>query len=120
MEILGQTSHTVSEVSFKVGFGSTSYFIKCFREHYGYPPGEVGKREEIGNNTGATSTKQRQLVAIMFTDIEGYTSLMQKDEKKGGGGGGGVLAIESGTEKYLTLRPKNIAGVSCSISVMVH
>lgn len=46
MEILRQTSHTVSEVSYKVGFGSTSYFIKCFREYYGYPPGEVGKRVE--------------------------------------------------------------------------
>ena len=28
LEILGQDSMTVSEVSFKVGFGSTSYFIK--------------------------------------------------------------------------------------------
>ena len=46
MEMLRQTSLTVSEISHKVGFGSTSYFIKCFREYYGYPPGEVGKREE--------------------------------------------------------------------------
>ena len=44
MEMLGQTSLTVSEVSYKVGFGSVSYFIKCFREYYGYPPGEVGRR----------------------------------------------------------------------------
>lgn len=43
MELLQQTSLTVSEISYQVGFGSTSYFIKCFREHYGYPPGEVGK-----------------------------------------------------------------------------
>jgi TolB-like protein/class 3 adenylate cyclase/predicted negative regulator of RcsB-dependent stress response len=27
-------------------------------------------------------SQQRQLAAIMFTDIEGYTSLMQRDEKK--------------------------------------
>lgn len=46
MEMLKQTSQTVSEISYEVGFGSTSYFIKCFREYYGYPPGEVGKREE--------------------------------------------------------------------------
>ncbi len=46
MEMLKQTSLTVSEVSYKVGFNSTSYFIKCFHDHYGYSPGEVGKREE--------------------------------------------------------------------------
>ncbi|TDT47010.1 TolB-like protein [Maribacter spongiicola] len=43
MDLLNEGSSTVSEVSYQVGFGSTSYFIKCFREHYGYPPGEVGK-----------------------------------------------------------------------------
>ena len=43
MEILKRESMNVSEVSYQVGFSSTSYFIKCFREHYGYPPGEVGK-----------------------------------------------------------------------------
>jgi TolB-like protein/AraC-like DNA-binding protein/Tfp pilus assembly protein PilF len=46
MELLKQNSFTVSEVSFRVGFSSTSYFIKCFREFYGYPPGETGKMEE--------------------------------------------------------------------------
>ncbi len=62
MEILQQSSHTVSEVSYQVGFGSPSYFIKCFREHYGYPPGEVGKRktaaeEEVtADSTGAVVT----------------------------------------------------------------
>ena len=46
MEMLRKSSLNVSEVSHQVGFGSTSYFIKCFREYYGYPPGEVGKRDE--------------------------------------------------------------------------
>lgn len=45
MDMLKDTSLTVSEISYIVGFGSSSYFIKCFREHYGYPPGEVGKQE---------------------------------------------------------------------------
>lgn len=45
MELLRKSSLNVSEVSHQVGFGSTSYFIKCFREYYGYPPGEVGKRD---------------------------------------------------------------------------
>lgn len=43
MDLLKEGSSTVSEISYQVGFGSTSYFIKCFRELYGYPPGEVGK-----------------------------------------------------------------------------
>lgn len=43
MELLREGSSTVSEISYQVGFGSSSYFIKCFREQYGYPPGEVGK-----------------------------------------------------------------------------
>lgn len=47
MEMLKQKSFTVSEISYKVGFGSTSYFIKCFREYYGYPPGEAGKRKIV-------------------------------------------------------------------------
>lgn len=43
MEMLKQNTLSVSEISYQVGFGSTSYFIKCFREYYGYPPGEVAK-----------------------------------------------------------------------------
>ncbi len=43
MEMVKQNTLTISEISYQVGFGSTSYFIKCFREYYGYSPGEVGK-----------------------------------------------------------------------------
>ncbi len=45
MELLKKGNLNVSEVSHEVGFNSTSYFIKCFREYFGYPPGEVGKRD---------------------------------------------------------------------------
>ncbi len=83
MEMLKQTSLNVSEVAFKVGFSSTSYFIKCFREHYGYPPGEAGKREGgSGSDLSQQSPTTHQLAAIMFTDIQGYTALMQRDEAK--------------------------------------
>jgi TolB-like protein/AraC-like DNA-binding protein len=43
MHLLQTTGSNVSEVAHQVGFNSPSYFIKCFREYYGYPPGEVGK-----------------------------------------------------------------------------
>lgn len=68
MEMLKDDSYNVSEVCFQLGFSSASYFIKCFREQYGYPPGEVGKREadvaeliEEGSGEGdATPTKSNK------------------------------------------------------------
>jgi TolB-like protein/AraC-like DNA-binding protein len=44
MQILSKGDITAAEAAFKVGFGSSTYFHKCFREHYGFPPGEVKKR----------------------------------------------------------------------------
>ena len=44
MYLLRNSSYNVTEVSYQVGFSSTSYFIKCFREQYGYPPGEALSR----------------------------------------------------------------------------
>ncbi|MFC2128644.1 helix-turn-helix domain-containing protein [Bacteroidota bacterium] len=41
MELLKEQSFTISEVAFAVGFGSVSYFSKCFKDQFGYPPGEV-------------------------------------------------------------------------------
>ena len=42
-ELLQIQAGTVAEVAYRVGFGSTTYFSKCFHDHYGYPPGEVKK-----------------------------------------------------------------------------
>lgn len=66
-EILRQTSSTVSEVSYNVGFGSTSYFIKCFHDYYGYPPGEVGKRDFDQSDSDQSSepgTKRNKTILI--------------------------------------------------------
>jgi len=72
MEILKEESLNVSEVSYRVGFSSTSYFIKCFREHYGYPPGEVGKEEsgkQVAGPLGLTrfwqELKRRKVVRVI-------------------------------------------------------
>ncbi len=84
MEMLNETSLTVSEISYEVGFSSPSYFIKCFRDHYGYPPGEAGKHnlKNKSQEISSAGSHVHQLAAIMFTDIEGYTALMQQDEAK--------------------------------------
>jgi AraC-like DNA-binding protein/tetratricopeptide (TPR) repeat protein len=44
LELLQQDDLTVSEVAYKVGFGSPAYFNKCFHDYFGYPPGEFKKR----------------------------------------------------------------------------
>jgi TolB-like protein/AraC-like DNA-binding protein len=44
MDILKQGRVKISEVAFDCGYHSVAYFTKCFREYYGFPPGEVEKR----------------------------------------------------------------------------
>ena len=64
MVMLRKSSFNVSEVSHQVGFGSTSYFIKCFREYYGYSPGEVGKRDTTEPNSVPVEPSQRRKGAL--------------------------------------------------------
>ncbi|MBK6285660.1 MAG: helix-turn-helix domain-containing protein [Draconibacterium sp.] len=40
-ELLENEDITVSEVSYRVGFGSPTYFSKCFRDYFGVAPGEL-------------------------------------------------------------------------------
>ncbi|MDT8402669.1 MAG: helix-turn-helix domain-containing protein [Bacteroidales bacterium] len=47
MEMLKDEEGTVAEVAYRVGFGSPTYFIKCFHDHYGFPPGEVKKMDPL-------------------------------------------------------------------------
>ncbi|BAX81436.1 hypothetical protein ALGA_3136 [Labilibaculum antarcticum] len=44
MELLQGNVATASEIAFRVGFRSPTYFNKCFHDYYGYPPGEVKKK----------------------------------------------------------------------------
>ncbi len=39
--LLNQSSLTVSEIAFKVGFGSVTYFNKCFQDFFGKTPTEA-------------------------------------------------------------------------------
>lgn len=36
---------TVSEIAYKVGFASNTYFIKCFSDEFGFSPGELRKQK---------------------------------------------------------------------------
>lgn len=56
MTLLKAGTLTAAEVADRIGFGSPTYFSKCFNEYYGYPPGEVkNKLEKIpGESDRAT------------------------------------------------------------------
>ncbi len=73
IEMLRQKNMTVSEVSYAVGFGSTSYFTKCFHDHYGYPPNEVGKNEhrekQIKAHPGLKKRRRVMLISGAFLII---------------------------------------------------
>jgi len=40
-ELLERTDLTVSEIGYKVGFSSPSYFTKCFKNYFGQIPKEI-------------------------------------------------------------------------------
>jgi TolB-like protein/AraC-like DNA-binding protein/Tfp pilus assembly protein PilF len=68
MEMLRENDQTVSEVSYEVGFGSTSYFIKCFHDQYGYPPGEVSKKNlEENENVEAGKDSNESVAGLSQT-----------------------------------------------------
>ena len=54
-EMLQDNLGTASEIAFRVGFSSPTYFSKCFHDFFGYPPGEVKKRESLNSATELTS-----------------------------------------------------------------
>ena len=45
-ELLIEGDLNVTEVSYKVGFQSPTYFYKCFKERYGVPPSKFGKQKK--------------------------------------------------------------------------
>lgn len=38
--LLQQTSHSITNIAIRCGFGSASYFSRCYSKHYGFPPKE--------------------------------------------------------------------------------
>lgn len=47
-KLLATTSATVTDITYAVGFSSTSYFVRAFREHYGCTPQQYRRGAEEG------------------------------------------------------------------------
>jgi len=70
-QLLTNRSGTVSEVAYLVGFGSSTYFIKCFRDHFGYSPGEVLKENfhPVETSTETTEVKKKKIPWVLKIGI---------------------------------------------------
>lgn len=69
IEMLRQTGLSVSEVAYKAGFSSPSYFIKCFHDYYGYSPGETGNHLMEIKNSGNNEKKNKKRLAVIFSSV---------------------------------------------------
>lgn len=58
MELLKSESGTASDISYRVGFGSPTYFNKCFKEYFGVPPGEARNVDTEDLKQSLESAKQ--------------------------------------------------------------
>ncbi len=132
-EMLVQNLGNVSEISYRVGFGSPTYFNKCFHEYYGYPPGEAKKIESGIKNPndskpdllhpsklrplrdsttirGTRGRNYRNLLAISLTVLAGplliwflYSALFKSKEISAGTG-------SAENDKYIVVLPfKNLS-----------
>ena len=90
---------TVSEISYQVGFHSPTYFNTCFREYYGYPPGEAKLRasqesHDVGETTSKNSRSDKNysgirrytflaffILVVLVTSFAIYTTNSGKDGK---------------------------------------
>lgn len=62
MELLQKNAATASEIAYRVGFSSPTYFSTCFHDYYGFPPGEAADKsskeiEKARKNNDISSTK---------------------------------------------------------------
>ena len=83
MKMLRSDVASVSEIAYRVGFSSTSYFNTCFHERYGYPPGKAKYQkplEDVAKPSLSTMeksvTQKKGRVLIKKTWIIAVTSIV--------------------------------------------
>ncbi|WP_242118488.1 helix-turn-helix domain-containing protein [Aestuariivivens sediminicola] len=112
-KLLQQDTYSISEIAYQVGFGSTSYFHKCFHEYYGYPASEAKKhinkeslkqREEkrrLFNFKYQNKTTYKFIALIVISFFAGYLLINQFAINK----------VLSPNDKSIAVLPfKNISG----------
>lgn len=68
-ELLEDEFGSVSEIAYKVGFHSPTYFNKCFQEHFGYAPGSVKKLKTRNLNIPLDPNNRTFFVALLSVGL---------------------------------------------------
>ena len=71
-KLLRENDYTASEVAYKVGFNSATYFNTCFNEYFGYPPGEAKHHEATVrsvNTLSQSAPKKNKRVLVWLTVV---------------------------------------------------
>lgn len=72
MELLGDQNLTVSEVAWNVGFGSVTYFDRCFHQYFGESPGDA--RRKILENEELVRSRSPSGEEAVTPLLEGVTT----------------------------------------------
>lgn len=78
-DLLQDQSVSASEVAFRTGFGSASYFNTSFKQHFGYPPGEARVRNGGEEREDVMDTGKQHAVpfANNFKRIRGLANSIE-------------------------------------------
>jgi len=68
MEMLQNHEGSVVDIAFKTGFGSPTYFNKCFHDYYGFPPGEIRKNVNAESQNKLTDKHYRE--SVPYKDLK--------------------------------------------------
>lgn len=66
MDMLKRKQFTASEIAYRVGFTSPTYFNTCFHNFYGYPPGEVKYQKSINTPKKSISKKLISILPVII------------------------------------------------------
>ncbi|MDB2385333.1 BLUF domain-containing protein [Polaribacter sp.] len=81
-ELLETTSLSISEIVYKIGLNSRSYFSKIFYKKYGLIPKEYRKYHHLNNPTFQLSYSSESTKGISKKDLEAILDISRKNNKK--------------------------------------
>lgn len=65
VKLLSENKGNVSEIAYQVGFGSVTYFSKCFHDMYGFAPGDVLSGKEKIRTSEEKKSKKRKTILLL-------------------------------------------------------